>query len=99
MGTMYLKGHGVKIDYKMALTYLTDAAEHGDDQGQYRLGTMYENGLGVAQDKATAMGWYLLSAKQDNEFATKAVERFKPTLSGGEMHKAKAFADDFKAKE
>jgi TPR repeat protein len=96
---MYIKGYGVKVDYKTALDYLTKAAEHGDDMGQYDLGSLYENGQGVAQDKAAAMGWYLLSAQQDYDLAKKAVERLKSAVSGSDMRKAKAFAKDFKVKE
>ena len=35
-----------------------DAAEGGQPEAQYRLGTCYENGQGVPQDYSVAAGWY-----------------------------------------
>ncbi len=39
-------------------------AEQSDADAQYRLGWMYESGLGVAQDYAAAVTWYRKAAEQ-----------------------------------
>ena len=40
------------------------AADQGHAKAQYNLGTMYENGQGVAQDYSAAMKWYRMAADQ-----------------------------------
>uniref|UniRef100_UPI002A0A34FA tetratricopeptide repeat protein n=1 Tax=Psychrobacter sp. HII-4 TaxID=1569264 RepID=UPI002A0A34FA len=39
-------------------------ANQGDPQAQFQLGSMYENGEGVSQDKTKAADWYRKSAEQ-----------------------------------
>ena len=41
-------------------------AEQGDARSQVRLGLLYENGKGVAQDYKEAVKWYLKAAEQGN---------------------------------
>ena len=48
--------------------YRRDAAK-GDAHAQYRLGSMYQNGQGVAVDNAAAMAWYRKAAAQNNAAA------------------------------
>ncbi|HVW75467.1 MAG TPA: hypothetical protein VHC39_17645 [Rhizomicrobium sp.] len=52
-----------------AIKYLTQAAEKGQAVAQYRLGTLYEHGQGVAADPAKAAHWYELAANQGNRKA------------------------------
>ena len=52
-----------------AVKYLTRAAENGQAVAQYRLGTLYERGQGVAADPAKASHWYELAAAQGNRKA------------------------------
>ncbi len=40
------------------------AAEQGDAEAQYRLGSFYREGFGVQQDDAEAMKWYRKAAEQ-----------------------------------
>ena len=40
------------------------AAEGGEAHAQFRLGALYDNGLGVPQDDAEAVRWYRLAAEQ-----------------------------------
>jgi TPR repeat protein len=49
-------------DYATAVTLCRPLANQGVAQAQYFLGTMYENGKGVAQDYREAMKWYRLAA-------------------------------------
>ena len=44
---------------------LTDA-EQGDADSQFKLGVMYDNGLGVPENDAEAVRWFRLAAEQGN---------------------------------
>jgi hypothetical protein len=44
-------------------------AEQGDANAQYNLGVIYDNGLGVPQDKVRAHMWFSLSAAQGRDGA------------------------------
>ncbi|HWU56030.1 MAG TPA: hypothetical protein VN175_11060 [Rhizomicrobium sp.] len=52
-----------------AVKFLTLAADKGQAVAQYRLGTMYERGQGVAADSAKAIHWYEMAAAQGNRKA------------------------------
>lgn len=45
-------------DYDTALQILLPLAEQGHVDAQFRLGMMFDNGLGVAKDPAQAEYWY-----------------------------------------
>ena len=60
---------GMAANLPDAIKYLTQAAEKGQAVAQYRLGTLYEHGQGVAADPAKAAHWYELSAAQGNRKA------------------------------
>jgi len=51
-------------DYKEAVRFYRLSAEQGEAPGQYGLGQMYSQGLGVPQDYKEAVKWYRLSAEQ-----------------------------------
>jgi len=51
-------------DYATALQEWRPLAEQGHAQGQYNLGVLYANGMGVPQDYAEAVNWYRLAAEQ-----------------------------------
>lgn len=44
-------------------------AEEGDPNAQYELAFMYENGMGVMEDKAEAVRWFREAASQGHEKA------------------------------
>jgi uncharacterized protein len=54
-------------DYATALRLLHPLADQGDAQAQYNLGTLYDNGQGVAQNDAEAMKWYRKAADQGDD--------------------------------
>jgi uncharacterized protein len=58
--------YGDDGDWKQAAFWFNKAAEQGNDDAQLWLGTMYESGRGVGQDKTEALKWHRLSAKQGN---------------------------------
>jgi TPR repeat protein len=45
-----------------SLQQCKELADQGDAEAQFKLGMMYENGLGVTKDYAEAYFWYWLSA-------------------------------------
>ena len=51
-------------DYDAAAKYFALAAEQGNAEAQYRLGTCYSYGTGVELDYATALSWYRKAADQ-----------------------------------
>jgi hypothetical protein len=52
-----------------ALAQLRAAAQSGDANAQFNLGTMYLKGRGVPQDYAQALSWFHKAAEQGNAFA------------------------------
>ena len=44
---------------------VTKSAEQGDASAQFKLGTFYHDGTGVAEDHKQAAQWYLKAAEQD----------------------------------
>ena len=56
-------------DYATAVRPIRPLAEQGDANAQYKLGVLYDNGLGVPQDKIRAYMWLNLSASQGREGA------------------------------
>jgi TPR repeat protein len=53
------------------------AAEQGEPDAFYAVGTMYENGEGMAKNKAEAIKWYHEAAARENEMAIERLEFLK----------------------
>ena len=51
-------------DYATALQLYRAMADQGNGNAQFGLGTLYEQGRGVARDEAMAAKWYRLAAGQ-----------------------------------
>ncbi len=76
MGIIHRFGRGVTVDNEEAVKWYTRSAQQGNMYGQYGLGYMFNNGLGVPRDglnKLRARCLYLLSAKQGNADAQYAL--------------------------
>ena len=59
----YYRGEGVDRDYTRALSLLTPVAETGHPDAAYRVGRIYDKGLGgVKTDDARAADWYRRAA-------------------------------------
>jgi TPR repeat protein len=56
-------------DYEGAFRQFSSFARAGDPDAQYRLGILYETGLGVTQSDADAVKWYRKAAAQGNAAA------------------------------
>jgi TPR repeat protein len=63
VGLHYLRGQGVKKNYKSAMSWLMKSANKGGRRAMYHVGTLHENGLGVKQSRPEAVKWYKKSAK------------------------------------
>lgn len=57
-------------DYPTAFVLFTPLAEAGNSLAQHNLGVLYEEGLGVPQNDATAIAWYKRAAEQGNPQST-----------------------------
>jgi localization factor PodJL len=67
IATRYLNGeNGLKQDFAKAAYWYGKSAAAGNAPGQYRLGTLYERGKGVARDMNAALGWYERAASLGN---------------------------------
>jgi len=71
---------GTSVNLPEAVQFLSQAANKGQAVAQYRLGTLYERGQGVAPDPAKAMHWYELAANQGNR---KAMHNLAVAYAGG----------------
>ena len=80
LGLRALDGPGAPVNLPDAVKFLTQAAEKGQAVAQYRLGTLYERGQGVAADAAKAAHWYELAANQGNR---KAMHNLAVSYAGG----------------
>jgi uncharacterized protein len=69
-----LDGAGGGVSGDDLLAALEDAAEAGQPMAMWQLGTMYENGEGVAKDPARAFGYFSQIANQHADAAPKGVE-------------------------
>ena len=66
IGSLYIHGQGVAVDYAEALRWTRRAAEQGDVTGQFNMGTIYAGGLGVERDYGTAADWFRRAGEQDD---------------------------------
>ena len=69
-----LDGAGGGVSGDDLLSALEDAADAGQPMAMWQLGTMYENGEGVAKDTAKAFGYFAQIANQHADAAPKGVE-------------------------
>lgn len=69
-----LDGAGGGVSSADALLALEDAADAGQPMALWRLGTMYENGEGVKQDRAKAFSYFSQIANDHADAAPKSLE-------------------------
>lgn len=74
LGFYHAQGSGgLKKDLEEAANWFQKAAGKDQVGAQYNLAVCYENGLGVPQNDALALGWYRQAAAKGDAFAQKAV--------------------------
>jgi TPR repeat protein len=90
LGKMYIDGKGVEKDYKEAAKWFCKAAEKGDEkhikgcldfvgrgsvETQFKLGKMFQQGQGVAQDDNKAARWICGAAEKGLSEARKSCRK------------------------
>ncbi|MFA7279344.1 MAG: TonB C-terminal domain-containing protein [Sterolibacterium sp.] len=63
LGTLYADGHGVDVNYKLALDWFSKAQALGSVEATVNLARMYESGLGVPRNQAAALQYYRDAAR------------------------------------
>jgi uncharacterized protein len=63
LGTCYLDGIAIAVDYKEAFRFLSAAAERGASRAMANLARMYAEGLGIPRDLPEAIRLYEKAAK------------------------------------
>ena len=82
--------NGAPVNLPDAVKFLSQAAEKGQAVAQYRLGTLYERGQGVAVDGVKAVHWYGLAAAQGNRKAMHNLAVAYASGTGGKKNMAEA---------
>ncbi len=79
-GQMLLCGYGGYKDEKKATSLLTEAASCGNSEAQLLLGVIYETGTcGKPRNIRLSKKWYKLAAKNDDERASKSLQKYQAT--------------------
>ena len=84
-------------DYATAVRLNRPLAEQGNANAQYNLGTFYDNGLGVPQDKVRAYMWFSLSAAQGREGAAALRDLIARRMTPAQIAEAQKLARDWKS--
>lgn len=79
-----------KIYREIEMMKCCKAAERGDANAQYRLGSCYSNGDGVETNKAEAVRWYRMAAEQGHAGAQGSLGMCYANGNGVETNKAEA---------
>lgn len=76
MSGLYASGSGgVRKNETKALALLTRAASQGYARAQHKLGNAFFSGIGVEEDMALALKWYIVAARQNSTFSAYAAGR------------------------
>ena len=84
-------------DYATAVRLNRPLAEQGNANAQYNLGTFYDNGLGVPQDKVRAYMWFSLSAAQGREGAAALRDLIARRMTPAQIAEAQKLAREWKS--
>ncbi|KAI1459961.1 HCP-like protein [Annulohypoxylon moriforme] len=87
IGRMWLRGEGVRQDFKAARGWFERGIKHGDAQSQWGLGIMNLHGLGLPKNVSRATELFKASADQDFSLSHVAL---------GALHLDQGTADDLK---
>lgn len=81
LGLRYAEGRGgAPRDPKAAFQWFEKAANKGSAPAQYRLGSIYEKGMGVERDYGRALSWYRRAAEAGN---VRAMHNLAVLYAGG----------------
>lgn len=80
-------GWGVTVDKKKAFQLFYTAGEAGLESAEYRVGFMYEYGIGTNQNFEEAKLWYKRSAEHGYDMAKSAAEKIKKKTKNSSAEK------------
>ena len=83
-------------DYATAALIIRPLAERGDANAQYNLGILYDNGLGVPQDKVNAYMWLSLAAAQGREGAAAIRDLMARRMTPAQIAEARKLAREWR---
>ena len=86
-----------KRDYATAVRLIRPLAEQGNANAQYNLGVLYDNGLGVPQDRVRAYMWLNLAAMQGRESAATIRDLVARLMTPVQISEAQKMAREWKA--
>jgi len=84
-------------DYKIAFDKWKPLAEQGHDDAQYKLGKLYREGLGVAQDYVEAYKWYYIVAKKGYGGGNRYMKMVKREINPAQVNRAEKLAREWMA--
>ncbi len=82
-------------DYEQSFVEWSKAARTGNGDAQYRLGTLYEDGVGTRQDLMQAYKWYEIAARAGVQFASDSRDSTAQRLNADQLAKARQLVDEF----
>jgi len=94
LAPMHLKGEGTPPNFEAAFAWAKRA--QGVPCGQDLLGTYYEKGQGIGQDKVEAYKWYALAAAGGHKSAQARRDELSAALSPEQLQDAQRRAAQFK---
>jgi TPR repeat protein len=83
-------------NYPTAVRLILPLAEQGNADAQYNLGVLYDNGLGLPQDKVRAYMWFNLSAAQGREGAAAFRDLIAGRMTPTQIAEAQKLAREWK---
>ena len=83
-------------DYQTAVRLIRPLAEQGNANAQYTLGVLYDNGLGVPQDRVMAYMWLNLAAMQGRESAATFRDLVARLMTPQQIAEAQKLAREWK---
>ena len=83
-------------DYATAVRLFRPLGEQGDANAQYNLGVLYDNGLGVPQDRVRAYMWLDLAAMQGRESAATMRDLVARLMTPAQISEAQKMAREWK---
>ncbi|MGU5541791.1 hypothetical protein ACV1DG_21130, partial [Aeromonas hydrophila] len=82
-----------KEDYALALKQYRLAAQQGDRQAQYRMGTLREEGLGAPRNRVHAYAWLSLAATEGMPNAVRARDELEVVMTKLEIKQAQKLSE------
>jgi TPR repeat protein len=97
VGKGFVKGQGMRHDYREAFKWLLWAATRGNAEAQYAVGVLYARGQGTRPDFVEAHKWYNLAAAQGHAVAARARDGLNHRMTAEQIDTAQRRAASFAA--